>query len=164
MNSPLNAARLRALLHYEPETGIFTRRIGVRGFAAGSIAGVFHRQSGYTIIGVDRRKYRAHRLAWLCMTGEWTDEVDHRDTDRANNRWANLREATRSQNNANMSLRRDNSSGAKGVSWDGKNKRWKACIVVSGRQHHLGRFNLRDEAAAAYFAAATAHYGEFARA
>lgn len=157
---PLTAERLRSLLHYDPETGAFTRRRSVQGFHANTTAGVLHKASGYIIVGVDRRRYRAHRLAWLCMTGEWPSEVDHRNGDRADNRWENLREATRSQNNANQKRRHDNSSGVKGVSWDTLNRRWRA--YINGKQ--IGRFDSIDEAAAARAAAARALYGEFARA
>jgi hypothetical protein len=161
----LTQARLRALLQYDPETGKFTRLIGVQGFAAGTEAGTFHPPSGYVYLGVDRKTYRAHRLAWFYMTGKWpVEDIDHANRDRADNRWANLREASRSQNNANGARRRDNTSGAKGVSWDAKNKRWRAYIVSSGKQRHLGRFADYEAAKAAYVRAATDTFGEFANA
>lgn len=163
--SQLTQERLRALLHYDPETGVFVRIKGVRGFARGSNAGTFHVSSGYVYIGVDRRSYRAHRLAYLYMTGEWpADVIDHVNGRRDDNRWDNIRDATRSQNNANAARRANNSSGAKGVSWDGPNKRWRAYIVEGGKQKHLGRFEDFEAARQAYADAARETFGEFARA
>ena len=159
----LTAKRLRELLHYDPATGVFTRRVSRQGFNAHTVAGSLHKQSGYVIMGVDRRSYRAHRLAWLYMTGHWPAELDHKNGDRSDNRWDNLREAGRTQNNANAKRREDNSSGFKGVSWDRANGRWRAYINVDGRQKHLGRFDAIESAAAAYSIAAKATFGEFAR-
>ena len=163
--SQLTQERLRALLHYDPETGVFVRTKGVQGFASGSTAGNHHAASGYVMIGVDRRSYRAHRLAWLYMTGAWPPgDIDHINRDRADNRWAKLRVATRSQNNANAKRRCDNTSGARGVSWDAKNKRWRAYVGVGGKQLHLGRFDTVEQAVAAQASAFQATYGEFAAA
>lgn len=160
----LTQERLRALLHYDPETGVFTRVKSVRGFRAGIEAGALHQASGYVYIGVDRHSYRAHRLAWLYMTGEWpADDLDHINRNRADNRWINLREATRSQNNANARRRCDNTSGVKGVSLDRRHNTWRAYIVVDGRQRHLGRFKTVDAAKEAYARAALATFGEYAR-
>lgn len=83
----VSADRLRSLLHYDPETGLFTRNVSRQGFHADTEAGTFHKQSGYILVGVDRKHYRAHRLAWLYMMGEWPSEVDHINGDRADNRW-----------------------------------------------------------------------------
>ena len=165
-DNQLSADRLRALIQYNPETGVFTWRKGGKGIAGpGAVAGgVNHSQGqGYHLIGIDRVRHRAHRLAFLYMTGRIPDEVDHINGDRTDNRWGNLRAATRSQNNANAQIRRDNNSGVKGVSWDGKNKKWRATINSNGKQKWLGRFASRDAAADAYRQAAVDLYGEFAR-
>lgn len=161
----LTIERLRALLHYDPETGIFTRLVGVRGFAAGSKVGALCKcgpSRGYIYIGVDRKKYRAHRLAWFYVTGEWPDEIDHINRERADNRWANLRAATRSQNNINGSRHRNNTSGFKGVSWVARVNRWRAYVSIDGKQSHLGYFKEMSDAVAARQRAAEYHFGEFA--
>ena len=159
----LTAERLRSLLIYDPATGIFTRRVSRQGFHAGTQAGVIHKASGYVYIGVDRKRYRAHRLAWLYMTGEWPVEIDHDNTIRSDNRWSNLREATRSQNNANAQRRADNTSGHKGVSWVARVNRWRAYITSHGRQCHLGYFRDYRGAIDARDAAFQQQFGEFAR-
>jgi len=121
----LTAERLREVLRYEPETGVFVWRVrAARRIHVGAVAGNISPSSGYRFIGVDCRLYGAHRLAWLYMTGEWPKhQVDHVNMDCADNRWANLRDATCSQNTANSCVRINNKSGFKGVSWDKRRRR-----------------------------------------
>ena len=127
----------------------------------GDIAGTLDKK-GYRAITIKGRKYPAHQLAWLYMTGEWCSLViDHCDLDPSNNCWSNLRRATKSQNNANRSLQRNNSCGLKGASPDGR--RWRATIFKNGRIRHLGIFPTPQEAHAAYVKAARELFGEFAR-
>jgi HNH endonuclease len=155
-------ARLRELLHYDSKTGEFRwlKRVK-RSIQSGDIARTIDSQ-GYRRIIINGRIYRAHHLAWLYMRGNWCSLViDHRDGDPANNRWANLRSATRSQNSANRRLHRNNACGLKGVSPYGW--RWCATICKNGRIHHLGIFLTPQEAHAAYVKAARKLFGEFAR-
>jgi hypothetical protein len=160
-----SAERLRELLHYDPATGIFTwlARANSRvhgGDVAGSVNG-----RGYRQIGIDGRKYRAHRLAFLYMTGEWpVEQIDHINGVTVDNRWANLRPADQSLNNANTSRSKRNTSGYKGVSWHATKRKWKAEIGVNGRRRYLGYFSDPAEAHAAYVTAAEHHFGSFARA
>ncbi len=156
--------RLRRVLDYNPETGLFTRRCNVgKRWKIGDKAGSPHNH-GYVQIAVDGRKFLAHRLAWLWMTGEWpTFQIDHIDTNRANNQWANLRQASQSQNLMNSSCHYDNSSGIKGVSWSEERQKWVAQIRIAGKNRQLGRFNSKQEAADCYNAAARLHFGEYAR-
>jgi hypothetical protein len=140
----LTAQRLRELLHYDPETGVFrwlvrpSNRVRV-----GSIAG--SRGKHYIEIGVDGLNFFAHRLAWLYMLGAFPiDGIDHRDRDRYNNRWGNLRPATQKQNGENLSLRRDNSSGLRGVNWIPAKGKWRARIVHNRTDIHLGMFQTKE--------------------
>jgi hypothetical protein len=153
----LTAEGLRELMEYDPETGIFTWRAGMRsGKAAGG-----SRSDGYCYVNVGRR-YFVHRLAFLYVYGRWpADDVDHIDGNPSNNAIANLREATRSQNHQNKRSRRNTSSGLKGVTWQGR--KWVARIKRDGRNDYLGSFKTAEEAHAAYCAAAKEAYGEFAR-
>jgi hypothetical protein len=155
-------ARLRALLRYDRETGEFhwLKRMNGR-IRAGDLAGTLT-EEGYRRIWIEGRHYRAHRLAWLYITGEWCPLlIDHRDGNPSNNRWNNLRRATSSQSNANRRVPRNNACGLKGVSQD--RGRWRARIHKNGQKHHLGIFPTPQAAHAAYAKAARQLFGEFAR-
>lgn len=150
----LTAQRLRELLHYDPDTGLFIwlARCSNRALP-GSIAGGGQSQ-GYLAIGVDRRRYLAHRLAWLYMTGAWpAAQVDHIDRDRKNNRWSNLREATAKQNAENAAAHRDSASGVKGIGWVASRQKWVARICSNGERKQIGSFCTLEEAMAARQAA-----------
>lgn len=161
----LTAERLRALLSYCPETGEFRWLVtNSKRRMAGSAAGD-RKPSGYIIIGIDGHRYRAHRLAWLFMTGQWpAHQVDHRDNDRANNKWLNLRAADNAQNQANSKRQRNNTSGFKGVYWNTQRQKWAAKINPGRRQVHLGFFDDPKIAHEAYVRGAKRFFGEFARA
>lgn len=151
----LDIARLRALLAYDPETGIFTWLVN-RGpnQTAGKPAGSPD-EDGYLRIGIDRRRYRSHRLAWFYVHGEWPAmEIDHWDTDRTNNRIGNLRQATRTMNQEN--IRRSpakKSNLPMGVVKLANEKNFRAQISVQGKKRALGFFPTPDEAHAAYLTA-----------
>lgn len=102
---------------------------------------------------------KMHRLILQAQTG---DIIDHRDGDGLNNRRENLRLATSAQNSRNRSRFPNNTSGFKGVSWDDDLGMWRARITFDHRVIHLGRFNTREAAHAAYAKAAQRLHGEFA--
>lgn len=159
----LTIERLKEVLHYEPATGGWRWLVTLSNRAtAGAMAGCVSSTNGYIVIKIDGHLYRAHRLAWLYMTGEWAVEVDHKDTDRTNNRWLNLRSATRTLNNANRSASR--LSCLKGAYWDDRRKKWCAKVKFEGRSYWLGYHGSEAEAHAAYIRGAAAYFGEFARA
>jgi hypothetical protein len=159
----LTAARLREVLNYDPETGVVTWLVRAANcIRIGDIAGCIN-PKGYHQVRIDRATYRTHRLAFLYMTGEWPpNETDHINGDKADNRWTNLRLATRSQNQANLRKMATNTSGYKGVRWH-KGK-WEAKITVNGQQKYLGYFDCPATAHAVYAEAAKKHFNEFARA
>lgn len=151
--SNLTAERLRELLHYDPETGIFTWREGRQGTAGkGAIAGGLNKR-GYHRIGVDHHRYMSNVLAWLYVTGEWpTHDVDHRNGIRGDNHWENLRHVTRAINNQNQRRpHRGNKSGFLGVSPNRKG--WSASIVSAGVKKHLGTFKTPEAAHQVYLEA-----------
>lgn len=163
----LTQERLKELLSYDPLMGVFLWLVDRGGKRAGDVAGC--RKRTYIVISVDDVVYRAHHLAWFYMTGRWPDPfVDHRDLNKHNNIWTNLREATKSQNMANVGLIKSNASGLKGVSryraGESYGKPWQACIGKDGKSNHLGHFATKEEAHAAYCEAAERFFGEFARA
>lgn len=88
--------------------------------------------------------------------------VDHINRDRSDNRRSNLRLCSLAENNRNGSIRSNNNSGFKGVSWDKARGKWQAGIGLNGTRKALGRFDSAEDAARAYDAAALANYGEFA--
>ena len=165
----LSEERVLELLRYDPETGVFTWRVdrmsgqGRKVQAkAGSVAGSADRL-GYCCISIDRRIHKAHRLAFVFMTGSFptTRCVDHVNGNPSDNRWANLREATPSQNQGNRRRSSCNSSGFKGVT-KGRYK-WHSGIRVRSKNYHLGSFDTPEEAHEAYKKAAREMFGEFAR-
>jgi hypothetical protein len=162
--TPLTAERLRELLHYDPETGVFTWRVNRRGpMKAGDVAGRMHADYGYIIIGIEGGEYRANRLAFLYMEGRFPEHMaEHEDRNRANNRWSNLRNATYSQNMFNIPVRAGNVSGRKGVSWSKGNQKWYVRIGLERKSIYVGSFDDVEEAAHAYNKAAIKHFGEFA--
>jgi hypothetical protein len=156
--------RLKELLFYDPETGLFTRLVRTsNNIKIGDVAGT-KLNTGYISISIDGQYCLAHRLAWFYINGAWPkDQIDHINLDRADNRIANLREASNGQNMANGSKRADNKSGAKGVCWCPKRKKWRASLQLNSKHVYLGRYSTLEEAAAAYRKAATEYRGEYAR-
>jgi len=129
----------------------------------GSRVGTAHRSGsapGYIRFKHAGRLWLAHRVAWFLHYGEWpATDIDHIDGDRSNNRLANLRLASRSQNMLNGGTGRANTSGYRGVMWDKTKQRWRA--VSQGR--HIGYFAEKEAAIAAYDAFIVRAHGEFAR-
>lgn len=157
--------RLHELFHYNPETGVFTRRINRRKWKAGEVVGTLTKgyYGGYISINVDYVIYRAHRLAWVYVTGRWpVNGIDHINGDRADNRWANLREANQSQNLGNKQVQKNSQTGVKGVS-SARGGKYAANLCKNRKRVYLGTFNTIAEAKAAYDAAAMIVHGDFFR-
>lgn len=156
----ITAERLRNLLDYDPETGVFRWRRA--GQFAGRIAGTTNRE-GYRRIQIDAAIYQRSVLAWLYVTGELpTVQLDHRDRNTGNDAFANLRPATQTQNKANSGVYKNNKLGVKGVRRH-RNGRFEARLRVNGKAKYLGCYRTIDEAKAVYDAAAAEVFGEFAR-
>lgn len=152
----LTQKRLKELLSYDPESGLFTWLVA-RTFTArvGTIAGSLN-SNGYVRIKVDGIEYLAHRLAWLYVKGEWPDpEIDHENGIRHDNRFDNFRIANSMQQRANSKLNSDNTSGYRGVYWNKRRKKWRAHI----QREHLGYFTTKEAAAAAYSLAFDERFG-----
>lgn len=155
-----------ALLDYDAETGMFRWKIEANSHGGkifpGDEAGTI--KDGYLQIKIFGRVYRSHHLAWLIMTGHWPPtaiDIDHKDRNRAHNAWANLRLATRSQNNMNAPISKANTSGVKGVSWKKDVQKWHARIGYNNRKILLGDFINKDDAIAARLAAEKQYFGKF---
>lgn len=158
----ITATEARELLHYDPITGALTwkRHMSTRA-RRGSEAGVIQ-EGRYRRVGIFGKYYMAHRLAWLIVTGDWPkDEIDHINGNCADNSWANLREATCTQNKWNTIQK--NRSGLPGAAYHSATNRYRATIRCMGETHFLGWFHSPEEAHEAYKAAASKLHGEFAR-
>ena len=158
--SDLTAEMLRKLISYDPEAGMFTRKLPTRGVRFGANAGCL-RHDGYITLWLCGRGYLAHRLAWFFVHGEWPPhELDHINGIKYDNRWVNIRPATRSENGMNKVCRRDNMAGLKGVAKNGPG--WSARISRDKKRIYLGTYPTPEEASATYSAAARELHGEFA--
>lgn len=146
--------RLKELLRYDPETGLFVR-IKARGRLGkvGSIAGTDHKD-GYKMIKIDSVLYLSHRLAWLYVYGVWPiDLLDHRNGVRSDNQIENLREATNEKNLQNQRKGRGNGSKYLGVSWSKISRKWMASIQLDKKWFYLGYFSEEEAAYSAYLEA-----------
>lgn len=147
----LTAERLRQLLHYDPATGEFTWiRVApsTHNVKVGDRAGCL--QHGYVRVRIDGNLIYAHCLAWLWMTGNWpADQIDHRNGNRCDNRWENLREATARLNSQNRRFApKRTSSGFLGVR--PRRGGFEARICTGGHSKHLGDFRTAEAAHCAY--------------
>ena len=152
---PLTQARLLEVLSYNSETGLFTRRITRKKWKAGELAGGYS-DDGYVVIRVDGTLHRAHHLVWLYMFGCFpAHEIDHINGIRDDNRLENLRDVQRKTNCKNSFMRRDNTSGTTGITYEvGK---YRARITVNGKCVHLGRFTTKEDAESSLIAAREAN-------
>lgn len=151
----LTQERLKELLNYNPDTGIFTWLASSgNGTHAGAIAGSYDKD-GYRKIAINRTGYRAHRLAWLFTFGVHPAcQIDHINMDKEDNSILNLREATHSENLQNQFMpMRNSKSGLRGACWNVLAKKWKAKINVNHVEHYLGYFDTAEEAHQAYLSA-----------
>ena len=139
---------LKQILSYCPITGHFTwlspraNRVKI-----GDRAGCINKLDGYRQLVVNSKKYKEHRLVWFYVYGIFpTNTIDHINGIRDDNRLVNLREATLQQQNQNLTIRNDNSSGFTGVYWSKAASKWQAYIDIDGKRHHLGLFENKQDA------------------
>jgi hypothetical protein len=155
MRSELTAERLRELLSYEPDTGVFSRRLDITKShvsAPGSVAG--GRSKEHVTISVMNVRYMAHRLAWLYVTGEWPKGVvDHVNGDGYDNRWSNLRDVDALINAQNRHRPHGMASTKVLGVCTAPNGRYRSYIRAGGKQVYVGHFDTVEEARAAYLEA-----------
>lgn len=153
----LTVQRLREVLSYDAHTGLFGWN--TKGGRRGAIAGCLN-SKGYRCIHVDKRDYKAHRLAWLYVYGEWPImQIDHANCVRDDNRISNLRIASHSNNVVNRTNGRDV---LKGASFDLWSNSWRAEVGKDNRRYPLGYYQTELEAHAAWWEASKLLHGEFA--
>jgi hypothetical protein len=159
----MNYEQANELFVYDPETGELRNRVD-RGYQAkaGTLAGG-RRGEGYSYVEIRGKGYLIHRVAWLLTHGVWpAAQIDHVNGVRTDNRLANLREATQSENLYNRGAQTNNTTGFKGVCWDKHHRKYKAQIMVQGKKINLGHFAAPEAAYASYQSAAHANHGAFA--
>lgn len=163
-----DAATLRELIDYNPETGSLTwRHRSIRHFTNARYQATFNTKYagnpcgcvgayGYICVRVLGKNMQAHTIAWIIMTGAPPiHEIDHENGKRADNRWLNLRDLPHSENQKNMPIKQNNTSGYPGV---GITKgRWYARIKIAKKTRSLGQFSTFDEAKKARVSAEKLH-------
>ncbi|SPA44626.1 HNH endonuclease [Cupriavidus taiwanensis] len=161
----LTHGRLLSVLTYEPDSGDFFWKVNRGGLVkSGDKAGCLFRRDNNIRITIDGAGHMAHRLAWFYVHGTWPSaELDHINCNAADNRIANLREASRVENCQNQRAKRGK-TGLKGVSWDRERRLYVAYIRPEpGKRKNLGRFKTAEEAHQAYCNAADKYHKDFAR-
>ena len=149
----LNQERLKQVLHYDKDTGVFTRILSQTGISKGKESGSLTPE-GYKTTSIDSRSYKCHRLAWLYMTGCWPDgQIDHINGCRADNRFENLRDVSKHRNieNQRKAQKSNRSTGVLGTFKNGA--KFSARISHNGSKVYLGIFATIEEASAAYITA-----------
>ncbi|WP_163331890.1 HNH endonuclease [Klebsiella aerogenes] len=152
MEAEITQDELKALVRYDPDTGCFHHLVARKNVRAGDVAGGLDME-GYIRLRLNGRRYKAHRLAIFYMTGEWPKAVDHKNKNRSDNRWCNIRPCSLSENNQNPGVSPKNKSGCSGVHWHGRQKKWIAAIQIDRKKLHLGSFSSKEEAEAVAVAA-----------
>lgn len=162
---PLTQEYLKEILDYNPETGIFVWKTDHgSGQFVGSVAGTIHKK-GYIYILINRQGFKAHKLAWLYMTGYYPNpkkQIDHKNNTKNDNRWENLRLVTNQQNCINKRLGIKNTSGYKGVTWCKSLNKWRAQTSYNRKKIFIGYFDDPKEAAKAYNEKVKELFGDFA--
>lgn len=149
----LTQTRLQEVLDYNPETGLFVRRLKQSGVKQGKVSGSLT-NDGYKVTSIDGKIYKCHRLAWLYVTGLWPlGQIDHLNGQRADNRFENLRDVAKQTNveNQRKAQRNNKSTGVLGTWKNGDS--FAARISHKNVKIYLGTFATLEEASAAYVAA-----------
>ena len=157
-DAALTQERLKELLDYDSESGVFKWRVCRGPCHIGTAAGTKNKL-GYTQVTIDNKIYLAHRLAWLYFYGCFpANKLDHVNRIRDDNRIENLRAATQRENKQNVSMQRNNTSGAMGVCWDKSSNKWRAYVRADGRLMHLGLHTSIEAARAARASGKAKHH------
>lgn len=159
----ITAQKVREMLHYDPNDGLFWWKQPRHGRQISKPVGVMD-DLGYKRIMIDGKQYLAHRLAWLHVNGYWPENIiDHIDGNPRNNSIGNLRQCNYSQSNCNTKTRRDNLSGVKGVRWHKKAKKYNVRVCINGVRRSMGLFSDLEFAELVSSEARDKYHKEFAR-
>ena len=152
--SKVSHSQMLKILDYDPDTGVFTWKVRPRkNMSPGTRAGGINEANGYRYIRFLGIRPTEQRAVWFYMTGKFPEHtIDHINGNRSDNRFCNLREATRLEQNQNFPVRKS-SAGLTGVSWSDSSKKWKSQIKFNNKMKYLGVFNTKAEAHEAYLKA-----------
>lgn len=147
MKDELTQSQLKLELHYDSETGVFTRNIArCNSVKIGDVAGCNHNR-GYIAVRLLGFTYLAHRLAWMYIHGKFPEYyIDHVSGNRSDNRIVNLREANYTQNCHNRKVQYNNTTSFAGVTYDIRKQKYLARCTVNNFRYHLGYFDTVEEA------------------
>jgi len=158
-----NLERLHEVFEYKdgvlfwkkmPNNRTFIRKVGDK---AGHL-----KPDGYFTVHLDGHAYPFHRVIYKMFYGDFVGDIDHIDQNPSNNKVENLRTSTTSENQRNVSLRKDNTSGIKNVSYDKAGNRWKVRIHVNGKPKLIGHFKDLELAELVAFETREKFHGKFA--
>ena len=152
----LTQSELFKILSYDSQTGNFTWLVDrgsnkVKGKIAGSL------KEGYINIMIDSLYYRAHWLVWLYVYGRYPIEIDHKNRNKSDNSFDNLRETNRPKNAQNRNINPRNKTGCSGVYQDKRTGKYLASITVNKVYYYLGFFSKKDDAIKARLLAEKEH-------
>lgn len=147
----LTQEQLKYALFYNEHDGVFTWiNPSSRNVKRGDVANCTNNRTNYKVIGLNRKRYLQHRLAWLYVYGEFPfGQIDHVNGIRDDNRISNLRAVTAQENLKNQKIRVTNTSGFTGVNWHKPLKKWAVQINFNKKRIHIGVFSTIIEAVAA---------------
>jgi hypothetical protein len=133
--------KVQSLFNYDSETGIFTRKVKTTAKTKiGDVVG-YDNKNGYKKISIDNKLYFSHRLAWLYVYGVWPEKgLDHINRNRSDNRLCNLRLANQSENTQNTAIRKNNTSGYKGVTFCKNTNKWISQIMINYKHIYIGKY------------------------
>lgn len=153
---------LKNILKYDKSNGLFTWIVKPSGnVKVGSVAG--HKNTnGYVEIKINKKVYKAHRLAWLYVYGEVPLIIDHINNQKDDNRIFNLRNVTQCENARNSITPKNNTSGIKNVSYDKQSKKWRVYVTLNNKRINIGRFDDIEFAELVAIEARNKYYMEFA--
>lgn len=159
----MNQKKLKSLLRYDPETGLFTWLVCLSNRApVGKVVGDGKSVDDYVRVSIKGKRYLAHRLAVMYMIGRWpSKDVDHKNGRKNDNRWCNLRPASNAENHRNIGVRANNTSGVTGITWDESRNRWKVHIKAEGKLMNLGRYIDFNEAGMVRLLAECIYFDKF---
>ena len=154
---------LKHLFDYDKETGNLIWKVSnARSQKIGDIAGTLDSKIGYIRVGINGKKYYAHRLVFLYHKGYLPKTIDHINGDKVDNRLGNLRAVTASQNQHNRKINSNSTSGYKGVSYYARTNKWCAKIRLESKRINLGYYKTPEEADAVVRKAREELHGGFA--